>query len=219
MFDQYSKKKKIAIIVAIVVLVLIVIIAIIVATRPKKTHAKKSKKLVEGICQHMDACENALSQVAGKTSDPRELIKLAFHEAIKDMDVAIKNTSILQKAAGNDPKTIEALKACNNLLNNSNGDLKKCADKLDTVEFGKLITFYKDFKRWIGGAVKNQQACLNGFKNIAGDTGEKMQEMLKTPMELTNNGQTMIKGLATVLPSLDNLGLGRRLLFVQHEIL
>ncbi|KAG6597538.1 putative pectinesterase/pectinesterase inhibitor 21, partial [Cucurbita argyrosperma subsp. sororia] len=68
---------------------------------------------------------------------------------------------------------------------------------------------------WLSGALTYQDTCLDGFENVTGDTGEKMQNLLKIPKEMTTNGIGMVGELTSIVGSLweglglPSIGLGR----------
>uniref|UniRef100_A0A5B7B2T8 Pectinesterase n=1 Tax=Davidia involucrata TaxID=16924 RepID=A0A5B7B2T8_DAVIN len=174
-------------------------------------------KAIKAICQPTDykeTCENSLS-TAGNTTDPKELIKVAFQVAVKDIGDALKNSTVLQQAAKD--KTIrDAFDNCRELLDYSIADLQRSFEKLGKFEVSKLDSYVADLKTWLSGAVTYQQTCLDGFENTTGDSGEKMKKLLKTAGELTSNGLAMVTQFSTIFENLGIQGLsglgGRRLL-------
>ncbi|KAA8527428.1 hypothetical protein F0562_034857 [Nyssa sinensis] len=174
-------------------------------------------KAIKSICQptdYKDTCEKSLGSAAGNTTDPKELIKVAFQVAVKNIGEVMKNSTVLQQAA-KDPSISDALENCHELLDYSIADLQRSFEKLGNFEISKLDAYLADLKTWLSGAVTYQQTCLDGFENTTGDSGEKMKKLLKTAGELTSNGLAMVSQFSTILQNLGVPGLGgvsRRLL-------
>ena len=177
-----------------------------------------SNKAIKAICQPTDykeTCENSLSS-AQNTTDPKELIKVAFHSTVTNIGDAIKNSSLLQEAA-KDPRTSEAFETCKELLDTAIDDLKRSFDKVSTFDISKMDDYVADLKTWLSGSITYQETCLDGFENTTGDSGEKMKKLLKTASELSSNGLAMVSELGQVLTSLQIPGLTRRLLSEEEE--
>ncbi|KAG5632902.1 hypothetical protein H5410_004619 [Solanum commersonii] len=172
-----------------------------------------STKSVKAICQPTDykeTCEKSLAS-AKNTSDPKELIKVAFESTITDIKNAIKNTDLIKDAA-KDPRTKEALHTCEGLLDVSIDDLRRSFDKVGTFDINKIKDYTDDLKTWISASITYQETCLDAFQNKSGDTGEKMKKLLKTAGELTSNGLAMITSFGDMLTSMNIPGISRRLL-------
>ncbi|KAI5650838.1 hypothetical protein M9H77_36843 [Catharanthus roseus] len=177
-----------------------------------------SSKSVQAMCQPTDykeACENSLAG-AKNTSDPKELIKVAFEATEKQIGDAIKNSALLQEAA-KDPRTSQALDNCKELLETSIDDLKRSFDKVGTFDVTQMDEYIADLKTWLSGAITYQETCLDGFENTTGETGEKMKKLLKTSAELSSNGLAMVTELSSVLKDLQIPGISRRLMSEEEE--
>ncbi|XP_009761202.1 pectinesterase [Nicotiana sylvestris] len=177
-----------------------------------------STKSVQAMCQPTDykeACEKSLAS-AKNTSDPKELIKVAFESTITDIKNAMKNTSLIQEAA-KDPRTKDALQTCESLLNVSIDDLRRSFDKVGTFDINKIKDYTDDLKTWISASITYQETCLDAFENTTGETGEKMKKLLKTAGELTSNGLAMVSSFGEMLTNLHIPGISRRLLTTDSE--
>lgn len=67
---------------------------------PGVARSSTSTKAVQQLCQPTDykqTCETALTSAAVNTSDPKQLIQLAFNVTVSHIGEAIKNSSLLQK--------------------------------------------------------------------------------------------------------------------------
>ncbi|KAG5559863.1 hypothetical protein RHGRI_003226 [Rhododendron griersonianum] len=149
-----------------------------------------SSKAVQQLCQPTDykeTCVNALSGPAGNTSDPKQLIQLAFNVTVKHL--------------GEDPRIQDALENCRELLEFSINDLQKSFHAFGSLDVTRLNDYVTDLKTWLSGAITYQQTCLDGFENTTGDTGEQMKKYLKLSGELTSNGLAIITELSKALSS------------------
>ncbi|CAN1219716.1 Putative pectinesterase/pectinesterase inhibitor 28 [Linum perenne] len=177
-----------------------------------------SKKAITSICQPADfkmSCESSLEKTAGNTSDPRELVKIAFTIAKKSIGEAMVKSETLHQL-DNDPRTHEALITCKELMNMSMSELQDCLVKVVDFDFTKLEPFMADLKTWLSAAMTYQETCLDGFVNVSTKAGAKMKEFMNTSMELTTNGLDIVTGLDTLFTSFQpgdlSAGPGRRLL-------
>ncbi|KAK4338890.1 hypothetical protein RND71_040352 [Anisodus tanguticus] len=177
-----------------------------------------SSKSVKAMCEPTDykeACEKSLAS-AKNTTDPKELIKVAFESTITDIKNVIKNTDLIKEAA-KDPRTKEALQTCEGLLDVSIDDLRRSFDKVGSFDINKIKDYTDDLKTWISASITYQETCLDAFSNTSGDTGEKMKKLLKTAGELTSNGLAMITSFGEMLTNLHIPGINRRLLTTDND--
>ncbi|CAA3022117.1 pectinesterase [Olea europaea var. sylvestris] len=172
-----------------------------------------STKAIDSICaptDYKETCKNSLSS-AKNTSDPRELIKVAFNVAEENIAQVINNSSLL-KEAEKDPMTSKALETCKELLETSIEDLKRSFATVDNFDVTKMDVYVEDLKTWLSGSITYQETCIDGFENTTGDTGEKMKKLLKTAAELSSNGLAMVTDISQILGNLQLGGFSRRLL-------
>ncbi|KAK4380065.1 hypothetical protein RND71_001927 [Anisodus tanguticus] len=177
-----------------------------------------SSKSVKAMCQPTDykeACEKSLAS-AKNTTDPKELIKVAFESTITDIKNAIKNTDLIKEAA-KDPRTKEALQTCEGLLDVSIDDLRRSFDKVGSFDINKIKDYTDDLKTWISASITYQETCLDAFSNTSGETGEKMKKLLKTAGELTSNGLAMITSFGDMLTNSHIPDINRRLLTTDND--
>ncbi|KAK3016356.1 hypothetical protein RJ639_005740, partial [Escallonia herrerae] len=220
-----GRKKKAAIIGLSSILLVAMVVAVAVGVTRNKSQSSgnnapagngqvsTSNKAITAICQptdYKDACVSSLS-AAKNTTDPKELIKVAFQAAVKNITEAAKNSSVLQEDA-KDPRTSHAFENCKELLDIAVDDLKRSFDKVGSFDVSKLDDYVDDLKTWLSGVITYQETCLDGFQNTTGDSGEKMKKLLKTSGELSSNGLAMVSELSKLLKSFQIPGLSRRLL-------
>ncbi|KAM0059759.1 putative pectinesterase [Helianthus debilis subsp. tardiflorus] len=158
-----------------------------------------SNKAVESLCQHTDykrSCVKSLAHV-NNTYDPKELMKIAFKSAIKEMQIAIDSSYTL-RALAEDHSTSMALDLCIEALNASIDDLKRSLEKLDKFYVTKTEEYVGDLKIWLSGSLTYQETCREGFENTKGETGQKMKKLLSLGWELTSNGLAMVDAVGGV---------------------
>lgn len=210
-----DKNKKVAIAgVASILLVACVVAATVsVTNKGSSSEVTTSTKEVEAICaptDYKDTCKSSLSG-ASNTNDPKELVKVAFQVAMKNISDAISRSALLKEAA-KDPRTSDALDLCKTLLNNSFGDLERSYDAAGDFDVHKIQEYANDLKVWLSGAITQQETCLDAFENTTGDTGEKMKHLLKTAGELTSNGLAIITQFTEAASTFEASKVNRRLL-------
>nr|GMD13380.1 pectinesterase-like [Ipomoea batatas] len=230
-----EKNKKVAVGgIASILLVACVVAATVSVGRPgggdsgsgEVSTATKSVKSICAPTDYKETCERSLAG-AKDTSDPKELIKVAFMVTVENITDAISKSKLL-KEADKDPRTSDALDTCKELLHNSVDDLKRCFEKVENFDMEHVKELANDLKVWLSGAITQQQTCIDAFENTTGDTGEKMKHLLKTANELTSNGLAMTTHFTELLqsfeiPGLFNHAATRRLLAtdpasIKHEI-
>ncbi|XP_052180601.1 pectinesterase-like [Diospyros lotus] len=173
-----------------------------------------SVKAIQSVCEPTDykeACVNGLTSSAGNSSDPKELIGVAFQVAIKQIEEAARNSTLLQELQ-NDPRTKEALENCKDLADSAVNDLKRSFHHIREIDGSKLDDLLGNLKTWLSGAITYQETCLDGFENTTGDAGEKMRHYLEASMHMSSNGLAMVTSIYNTLASLNIQGFNRRLL-------
>ncbi|KAL6522857.1 hypothetical protein OROHE_016704 [Orobanche hederae] len=221
-----SKKKKMAVAGLASILLVAMVVAVAVGVTKKNggdasdaaptaggSGISATTKAVHAICSPTDykeACEESLSKA--NTTDPKQLIKIAFDATVKNIEDAIKNSSVFKKAA-EDEMTKGALEVCDETLDTSIEDLKRSFEKVGEFDISKVGDYIDDVKTWLSASITYHETCLDAFENTTGETGEKMKKLLKTSGELLSNGLAMVTDFSSILSSL-NLGsfTSRRLL-------
>ncbi|KAI3459253.1 hypothetical protein Pfo_015916 [Paulownia fortunei] len=226
-----TKKKKVAVAGLASILLVAMVVAVAVGITKEEGSANvgssnnsggisTSSKAVQAICSPTDykeTCEKSLSQA--NTTNPKELIKVAFNVAINNIGDVIKNSALL-KEADSDDSTKQALDVCQEVLETAVDDLKRSFNKVGELGVRKVDEYAEDVKTWLSAVITYQETCIDAFENTTGDTGEKMKKLLKTARELSSNGLAMVTDISSILSSLQlgNLG-SRRLLSEEGRIL
>ncbi|KAK1281124.1 putative pectinesterase/pectinesterase inhibitor 21 [Acorus gramineus] len=221
-----KKNKRIALLGASAVILVVIVIAVVVGVSHNH-HSKGSSdgpstsvKAIQAICQPTDykeACESSLTAVAGSnTTDPKDLVKLSFKVALDRIRDAANHSSVLQKLK-QDPRTVQALENCRELMDYAIDDLKGSIEKLGGFDLTKLDQLMEDLSVWVSASITYQETCLDGFENTTGDAEESMRKAMKTGMELSSNTLAIVSGLSDILGDLKIPFLTRRRLLSDEE--
>ncbi|KAL8481471.1 hypothetical protein ACS0TY_027294 [Phlomoides rotata] len=178
-----------------------------------------STKAVNAICSPTDyktTCEKTLA--GANSTNPKDLIKVAFEATVQDLQEAIKN-STLYKGVDNDPRTKGALEVCEEVLNDSVDELRRSFDKVSQLDVAELSDYVDDLKTWLSAAITYQDTCIDAFENTTGETGEKMKKMLRSSGEMLSNGLAMVTDFSSILVTLQIGGFtSRRLLGTEDNV-
>ncbi|KAK4795389.1 hypothetical protein SAY86_013383 [Trapa natans] len=162
-----------------------------------------SMKAVEALCAPTDYKETCVNSLKGTNStDPKELIKAGFDVAVKNIQDAVKTSSVLQDVE-KDPMASKALQDCKELMDDSISDLKRSFEKVGNFDLSKVDDIIEDLKVWLSAAITYQETCFDGFENTTSDAGEKMRKALKIATQMTSNGLAMVTDLYATLKSLN----------------
>lgn len=184
-----------------------------------KSHVSSSVKAVKTLCQPTDykkECEESLAAHAGNTTDPRELIKIAFNITITKISEGLEKTQLMQDVE-KDPRTKEALDTCKQLMDLSIEEFKRSLERFGKFDLNNLDKILTSLKVWLSGAITYQETCLDAFENTTADAGQKMKEVLQTAMHMSSNGLAIINELSKTLADMHVTKPGRRLLKEDEE--
>ncbi|KAF5188518.1 Pectinesterase/pectinesterase inhibitor [Thalictrum thalictroides] len=216
--DAYKKKKRIAIIgvssLILVAMVVAVAVGVSKADENEGSHehkgpekgddeVKTSMKAIEALCkptQFQDTCIKTLTDVAGNTTDPKELVKLSFNVTMKHIRNAMKHSVTMQELE-KDKSSKDALRICNTLMEYAMEDLEHAFLRSSNFDFSQLERFVYDLKVWLGGALTFQETCFDGFQNTTGTAGESMRKALQSSGELTANALGIVNEITKVISS------------------
>lgn len=126
-------------------------------------------KAIQSVCQptkYKQACESTLTNQAGNTNDPKELIKTAFRVAKDEVAKALEKSNTIQ-AAKDDPRAAEGLEICKEVVGYAINDLERTVDSVGAFTMDNFDDFLEDLRVWIGGAITYQEVCFTrGLKNM-----------------------------------------------------
>ena len=220
-----GKKKIFVAGLASILLVAAVVAVVVVSTKNGDASSGESDgalsttaKSVQDICAPTDykqTCEKSLAHA--NTTNPKELIKLAFDATVKNIGDVLKNSAVLKEAAA-DPSTKDAYVVCQEVLETAVDDLQRSVDKVGEFDATKAEEYIEDLKTWLSAVITNQETCVDAFENTTGDAGEKMKNLLRTARELSSNGLAMVSDISAIVSSLGLGSLsGRRLLSEKRQ--
>ncbi|KAG4131819.1 hypothetical protein ERO13_D09G237800v2 [Gossypium hirsutum] len=216
--------------VAVIGICSVFLVAAVVAAVVGVTHLKNngdsksgeissSTKAVQTVCQptqFKEACEKSLE--SSNSTDPKELIRTSFQAAIEEIRKVLANSAMIQDL-NKDDNNKAALKVCKEVLDLSIADLQLSFDKLGGYEMSKIGDYLLNLRVWLSGALTTLQTCVDSYAEVNKEQAEKMNSILKTSMELTQNSLTMVTKLSTILNDLnipginiDTTGFERKLL-------
>ncbi|PIA44327.1 hypothetical protein AQUCO_01700135v1 [Aquilegia coerulea] len=228
--DAHKKKKRIAIIGVSSLILVAMVVAVAVGVSKagdteesghkgsEKGDVKSSMKAIEEICkptQFKDTCVKSLSNIAGNTTDPKELVKLSFNVTMKHIHNAMKH-SVTLKELEKDQSSRDALRICHKLMEYAMEDLERAFLQSDNFDLTQLEKFVYELKVWLGGALTFQETCFDGFQNTTGTAGESMRNALKTSGELTANALGIVNEITKVISSF-SLPISKRKLLSQEK--
>ncbi|KAL9689877.1 hypothetical protein QQ045_010268 [Rhodiola kirilowii] len=213
-------KKVVIIGVSSVILVAMVVAVAVSVTRngattsePNSKELPVSNKAVHSICQPTDykeACEKSLA--SANTTEPKELVKLAFKAAMDQVTLALKNSTTLEKLQ-KDPRTSQALQTCNEALDLAIDNLQASFDKLDTLEWSKVGEYVNDLQSWLSSSYSYGTMCLDAFEDNSTSTTEakkEMEKVIQSAKELNDNALVMVNQIEKFLSSLSFTGTSSR---------
>lgn len=222
-----QKNKRIAIIGVSTFLLVAMVVAVTVSVNIKdkegsindgkegsKSHVASTMKAVKTLCaptEYKKECEESLTSNAGNTTDPRELIKIAFNITINKISDGLSKTELMQEVE-KDPRTKEALDTCKQLMNLSIAEFTRSLNAFDHFDLNNLDQVLSSLKVWLSGAVTYEETCLDAFENTTTDAGKKMQQVLQAGMRMISNGLSIITELSKTLSEMNVTKPGRRLL-------
>ncbi|KAF1860861.1 hypothetical protein Lal_00000275, partial [Lupinus albus] len=179
-------------------------------------HVASTMKAVKTLCYPTDykkECEENLMPEAGNTTDPKELVKIAFNVAISKIGDKLKQTEILHELE-NEPRAKLALETCKQLMDLSIDEFLRSLDQIREFDLTNVDKIFTSVKVWLSGAVTYQDTCLDGFENTTSEASKKMKDLLTSSMHMSSNALAIITNMADTIADWNVTSLlgGRRLL-------
>ncbi|CAM8927025.1 unnamed protein product [Rhodiola kirilowii] len=174
------------------------------ADSAKSGELSATAKAVQTLCQPTDykeACEKSLA--SANTTDPKELMKLAFKAAMHEVALAFKNSTELEKA-NTDDKTGQALSTCNEALDSAIDNLQQSFDKIGAFDLSKVDDYINDVQTWLTSSYSYGVMCIDAFEWNTTESDKakaEMEKALKSAKELTSNALVMVNQVDKVLGS------------------
>ncbi|KAL6545008.1 hypothetical protein OROHE_009915 [Orobanche hederae] len=210
--------KKIGIVTVCSLILVAMVVALAIGSRGGEgevPEVSSSQRAITTICETTDyqqACVDALNSSQSNSTNPKELIEIAFQAAIKYVNEAAEKSIVLENVQ-TDPRARSALESCRELANRAANDLQRSYAKFNNFDIINVDDILLELKIWLSGAITNEETCLDGFEDVPGDAGQKMREALETAMQMTSNALAMVAEIATFLETMGIQGFqSRRLL-------
>jgi len=167
----------------------------------KKNHVSSTVKVVHNLCHptnYKKECEESLIVGAGNSTDPKELIKIAFNITITNIGNKLKETNLLHDVE-KEPRAKMALDTCKQLMNLSIRELTRSLNGISEFELINVEKILMNLKVWLSGAITYQDTCLDGFENTTSEAGKKMKDLLMIGMEMSSNVLAIVTELADTI--------------------
>ncbi|XP_021721510.1 pectinesterase-like [Chenopodium quinoa] len=130
------------------------------------------------------------------------LLKLAFNATKKELLDTINKFSNLH-VPKDDPRAIQGLEICKELVENSVNDLERSMNSVNGIELKELDQLMENLKVWISGALTYQETCFDAFENSTSNVGQMMKNLLKTSKELISDTLSIVSMLSSLKSSFD----------------
>lgn len=207
--DERTKKIGLLSVCSIILLAMVVALTIgsLSGDEDKGPEVSSSQKAITTICETTDyqtTCVQALKNDTSNSTNPKDLIEVAFQATIKYINEAVEKSVVIQEAES-DPRARSALESCRELSNRAAEDLQRSFHKFSGFDIINVGDILLELKIWLSGAITHQETCLDGFVDVPGDAGEKMRQALNTSMQMTSNSLAMVAEIATYL---ETMGIG-----------
>ncbi|MED6113007.1 hypothetical protein PIB30_067029 [Stylosanthes scabra] len=213
--ESANSKRRIALIGVSTVILVAMVVAVTVGvtqtdngdekSNKDKNHMASTVKAVTALCQPTDykkECEESLTAEAGNTTEPRELIKIAFNVTIQKIGVGLQKSHLLQEAE-KEPRAKMALDTCKQLMNLSISEFTRSLEGISQFNLNNLDEILTSLKVWLSGAVTYQETCLDAFQNTTSHAGQKMKEALTNSTKMSSNALSIVTELANTFSQLN----------------
>ncbi|CAK8531665.1 unnamed protein product [Lathyrus sativus] len=177
------------------------------------------QKDVESLCQSdPDKCNKKLGRLFNGTINIKDSIKNALIADAEELQKHINNP-VLYKELVKDNKTKQAMRICDEVMDNAVDEVNKSVGELDTFDFNKFSDFVFDLQVWITATLSDQQTCLDAFEEVDTKASERMAQILSNSMKLSDTAMDMINSVSELLKDFGQVpsGLNRRLLSDESE--
>ena len=195
-------------------------------TDTESKDASSAEKMIVMICNSTDykeKCESILKdglKANPKSSDPKELIKLAITAAAAEVKSALKKATNLKFAT---PEEKGAFEDCKVLMEDAVEELEMSMTAVSKKNQGKLTEkATPDLNNWLSAVMSYHETCVDGFPD-GSKMKHEMEKIGKSGKELTSNSLAMISQVATFFSKFESEGPGegaatRRRLMDQDEL-
>ncbi|KAI3968499.1 hypothetical protein MKX01_007809 [Papaver californicum] len=159
-------------------------------------------KGVESICKltkYEQVCIETLNKAKpGQGNDPKELLKIGFQSNLEQLHGSLHFSGGLLRSE-REPRAKLALQSCQELMDYAIDGINRCFDHIGPIDISKTGEAISDLQVWLSAALTYQDTCLDGFESSTSKSGESMKGSLKSTMELTYNGLSMVSEFTKIL--------------------
>ncbi|KAI3968498.1 hypothetical protein MKX01_007808 [Papaver californicum] len=161
-----------------------------------------NNKGIEGICKltkFEQVCIETLNKAKpGQGNDPKELLKIGFQSNLEQLHGSLHFSGGLLRSE-REPRAKLALQSCQELMDYAIDGINRCFDHIGPVDISKTGEAIRDLQVWLSAALTYQDTCLDGFESSKSNSGESMKGSLKSTLELTYNGLSMVSEFTKIL--------------------
>ncbi|KAG9459949.1 hypothetical protein H6P81_004457 [Aristolochia fimbriata] len=192
--------------VSVMLVVAVVVAAVSFSTRThgdkSDEHLSTSVKAVNTICaptDHKESCENVMNEAVqnnGGNTDPKELVKAAFHAAIEELK-SVFNMSAGMGQKESDPMTKMALSDCEDLMQSAIQELQASFSAVGDKELHTLSDRIDEIKNWLSAVLSYQQACMDGVPHP--EVKSAISNGMVNATQLTSNALAIVSEVAAIL--------------------
>ncbi|CAL5184361.1 unnamed protein product [Lathyrus oleraceus] len=178
-----------------------------------------TQKDVDSLCKSDPVkCNSKLGSLFNGTMNIKDTIKKALIEDAGELQRHIDNP-VLYKELVKDKQSEEAMRLCDDVMDDAVDGINKSVGHLDTLDFNKLSEFVFDLQVWMTATLTDQQTCLDAFEKVDPKASEKMAQFLNTSMSLSDTSIDMLNSVSEVLKDFGQtpVDLHRRLLSDESE--
>jgi len=224
--QQKTMRRIIVISVASVMLVAIIasmVVGVVISNKNKEasrsgTGFQTTNKALKALCNltlYPTTCISSLSSYASSSNaGPKELANLAVIVALNE---AKKASDWIQKTSESTHNI--ALLDCAELMNATIEQLNSSSAIVQSFDLASLQDETGDVQTWLSASQTNLETCLDGVETMAPNDQVKaqIQSALNNLTEIASNSLAIVKGISTVLSSLNIPGFPTRRLLSDPE--
>ncbi|CAL5184363.1 unnamed protein product [Lathyrus oleraceus] len=179
------------------------------------------QKDVDSLCKSdPEKCNTKLGRLFKGTMTIKDTIKKALIEDAGELQRHI-DTRVLYKELAVDKRSEDAVRICDEVMDDAIDGVNKSVGELDTVDFNKLSDFVFDLQVWMTATLTDQQTCLDTFEKVNKKGSQRLAEVMNTSMSLSKTAIDMLNSVSEVLKDFGQTPVGlhthRRLLSDEPE--
>ncbi|CAI8590130.1 unnamed protein product [Vicia faba] len=142
-----------------------------------------------------DKCKTRVGKMFSGARNLKERMKKAFIDNAGELMKNINNPALSNELV-KDNMTRQAMRICNEVMENSVDGVNKSVGELDRFDFSRLRDFVFDLKVWMTATLTNQQTCLDSFEKADSKASQRMAQVLSASMKLSNIAIEMLSAVS-----------------------